>query len=196
MFQLKLCPSTKRQHNVKSCFFSYTNLTESLKISFKISGDLKNVTLPLVVEEDRGEATFLSFEDKNRAIGLWKNTCFEFFLGHVDKKNYFEFNFNGLDKWNLFTLTHYRSPIKEYFFTENISYKSSRTYNSFELEIDIPKIIVANNSIATQKILFNAAIIIQDKEHKGPQYWSLHDTTLAVDFHQQNLWQKLKSAKC
>ncbi|MFG1483587.1 hypothetical protein ABMA74_11770 [Halobacteriovorax sp. HFRX-1_3] len=69
---------------------------------FCLQGDLS----PIYIQRDNGKM--------NRVIGLWTQTCFEFFILNKTDGEYFEFNFGSDSSWNCFIFNSYRSELTEY----------------------------------------------------------------------------------
>ena len=49
----------------------------------------------------------------NRTDGLWKNTCFELFVGDSEDKSYVEYNFAPSGQWAAYQFSGYRAGIAE-----------------------------------------------------------------------------------
>ncbi|MEO5605375.1 MAG: DOMON-like domain-containing protein [Novosphingobium sp.] len=53
------------------------------------------------------------FAGKGRADGLWKTTCFEFFLQPLGSNAYIEFNLSPSERWAAYDFTSYRAGMAE-----------------------------------------------------------------------------------
>lgn len=53
------------------------------------------------------------FAGKGRADGLWKTTCFEFFLQPAGKANYVELNLSPSERWAAYDFAAYREGMSE-----------------------------------------------------------------------------------
>ncbi len=62
---------------------------ESIDLTYTLTGDVNHIHFHTWPNE------------QNRIKGLWKHTCFEFFICD-SQKNYYEFNFSSDNKWNCF----------------------------------------------------------------------------------------------
>lgn len=56
---------------------------------------------------------FPAFAGKGRADGLWKTTCFEFFLRPPGGESYIELNLSPSERWAAYDLTAYRAGMSE-----------------------------------------------------------------------------------
>lgn len=56
---------------------------------------------------------FPGFAGKGRADGLWKTTCFEFFLQSPDGPGYCELNLSPSERWNAYDFAGYREGMSE-----------------------------------------------------------------------------------
>lgn len=74
---------------------------ESLAIDYRISGSLSEIEIP--------EKSI----QPNRRIGLWENTCLEFFIAQPGDSRYWEFNLSPSGDWNVFRFEHYRQGLYE-----------------------------------------------------------------------------------
>jgi hypothetical protein len=79
-----------------------------------------------------------------RRIGLWENTCFEFFIGPREAVSYWEFNLSPSGDWNVFRFKTYRQGLFEEKafsalpFTVRIQPDSLQLVLEFDLSIMIP----------------------------------------------------------
>jgi hypothetical protein len=49
----------------------------------------------------------------DRVDGLWKNTCFEFFVGNSEDKSYLEYNFAPSGQWAVYQFSGYRAGMAQ-----------------------------------------------------------------------------------
>lgn len=54
-----------------------------------------------------------AFAGKGRADGLWKTTCFEFFLRQPGSEAYVELNLSASERWQAYDLSGYRAGMTE-----------------------------------------------------------------------------------
>ena len=117
--------------------------------------------------------------NNQRVIGLWENTCFEFFI-LSPAGDYYEFNFATNLNWNIFHFKNYRSKLKEakdcpvplIDVREN---KLHFTYNLNSLPKDFYKM---------GKMKVGITAVLKDKNSKLT-YWSLAHPKDKADFHSQ-----------
>lgn len=57
---------------------------------------------------------FAPFQGKGRADGLWRTTCFEFFLRRPGEAGYLELNLSPSERWAAYDFTGYRSGMVEH----------------------------------------------------------------------------------
>ena len=71
-----------------------------LSIEYQLLGDLDSVAIasPAVAP--------------SRKFELWESTCFEFFIGVLGDRNYWEFNLSPSGDWNVFHLDDYRQGLR------------------------------------------------------------------------------------
>jgi hypothetical protein len=63
--------------------------------------------------EGSEKVLFPSFAGKGRADGLWKTTCFEFFLQPRESIGYTELNLSPSERWAAYDFTSYREGMAE-----------------------------------------------------------------------------------
>ncbi len=52
-------------------------------------------------------------DNPKRVMGLWQNTCFEFFIGPAAATHYYEFNLSPGGDWNTFSFSDVREDMQE-----------------------------------------------------------------------------------
>jgi hypothetical protein len=63
--------------------------------------------------EGAEQVVFPSFAGKGRAEGLWRTTCFEFFLRTPANDGYTELNLSPSERWAAYDFTSYRAGMSE-----------------------------------------------------------------------------------
>ena len=63
--------------------------------------------------EGPDRVVFPPFAGKGRADGLWKTTCFEFFLQPIGEAGYVELNLSPSERWAAYDFTGYREGMTE-----------------------------------------------------------------------------------
>ena len=69
------------------------------------------VTLTYRVSGETGALEIPVQSKQGRVDGLWKNTCFELFVGHFEDGNYLEYNFSPSRQWAAYQFASYRSDM-------------------------------------------------------------------------------------
>ena len=86
--------------------FSVARNSTSLEFTFVLTGGLPIDLAEIVIPE-------LKFaEDRERRDELWKQTCFEIFVGCADQRSYLEFNLSPSGDWNAYSFDTYRKGMK------------------------------------------------------------------------------------
>ena len=75
--------------------------SQYLAIRYELRGDLTELMIPAAAERPA------------RRHGLWKATCFEFFLGVKGEARYWEFNLSPGGDWNVYGFAGYRQGMAE-----------------------------------------------------------------------------------
>jgi hypothetical protein len=76
-------------------------------------GTSGEVTLTYRVSGETGALEIPARSTPQRIDGLWKNTCFELFIGNFEDKNYLEYNFSPSRQWAAYQFAGYRSDMVE-----------------------------------------------------------------------------------
>lgn len=69
-------------------------------LAYRVSGEVSALEIP--VQSNPG-----------RMDGLWKNTCFEIFIGNFEDDGYLEFNFSPSRQWAAYQFAGYRSDMAD-----------------------------------------------------------------------------------
>ncbi|NJM71666.1 MAG: DOMON-like domain-containing protein [Scytonema sp. RU_4_4] len=113
---------------------------------------------------------------------LWKQTCFEFFLGIKNSDRYWEFNLSPAGHWNVYRFDAYRQGMQEETaFTTlpfNVEYLSDGL--ALVLDVNIDKIVPANQAL-------EVGITTVMKHRNGElSYWALIHPGTEADFHRRD----------
>ena len=103
-------------------------------------GTSGEVTLTYRVSGETGALEIPAQSTPHRINGLWKNTCFELFIGNFEDENYLEYNFSPSRQWAAYQFAGYRS-------------------DRVELETKAPIITVAQ---AADALILTATIALPD----------------------------------
>lgn len=140
-----------------------------LAAEFVVKGPLKNIRGLLT----SGKAT-------SRADGLWKTTCFEWFLKPLSGEAYWEANFSPTGQWNLYLLEGYRKNLvqEERAKISQLVPKCFSTEWHLKTQIDFSRIALPPKT----KFKAHASAVIETVDDKK-NYWSFTHTQNQPDFH-------------
>ena len=139
-----------------------------LSIRYKVTGDIDQISLPP------------SSTSPSRKDGLWKATCFEFFIAIPDQPQYWEFNMSPSGDWNVYIMDEYRRVgFREEISIKQIQFEVWKEASEFFLNAN-----VGLNPIIHHDDTLNVGItaVIQTKD-KLESYWALAHPGLQADFH-------------
>ena len=118
----------------------------------------------------------------DRQDGLWKDTCFEFFLAVRGSPPYWEFNLSPAGHWNVYRFAGYREEMEEEpaFTALAFTVQSQRGALSLALELDLDKIVPADQAL---EVAISAVL-----KHKDGSmtYWALAHCGPQPDFHRRD----------
>ena len=117
-----------------------------------------------------------------RRDGLWKETCFELFLGLEKSDRYWEFNFSPAGHWNVFGFETYRQGMQEEqaFASLPFSVQSHPDGLNLSVELDLEKIILRDHAL-------KAGISAVVRSAGGDcTYWALTHPGTQPDFHRKD----------
>ena len=137
-----------------------------LTISYSLLGDLADVAIA-------PPAT------PTRQSQLWEATCFEFFLGTKNDKQYWEFNLSPAGHWNIYCFDDYRQGMKEEtaFPTLPFSVQTEPDALSIALKLNLGAVFAASQAL-------EMAIAAVVKHTNGDSsYWALKHPGKEPDFH-------------
>lgn len=165
-FSLQPFPSTKSLPNLKIAG-SIARNGNKLVIRYMLEGDLKEIAIA------RPSNT------GSRKHELWKDTCFEFFVGIKDSLQYWEFNLSDAGHWNVYRFDGYRQGMQEEtaFTILPFSVENQADGLVLALDVDLDKIVSENQAIEV-----GITTVIKDKDGKET-YWALTHRGVEADFH-------------
>ena len=141
-----------------------------LSIEYQLLGDLDSVAIasPAVAP--------------SRKFELWESTCFEFFIGVLGDRNYWEFNLSPSGDWNVFHLNDYRQALRDEIAFTMLPFNVDRSANSLtlKLELDLSQIISIDRQIEV-----SIATVIRSTQDKI-SYWALTHIGEEADFHSRD----------
>ncbi|MBG1257870.1 DOMON-like domain-containing protein [Nostoc commune] len=138
-----------------------------LTICYTLGGDLKQIVIPP------------PSNTPSRKHELWKETCFEFFLGIKDSQRYWEFNLSPTGHWNVYRFDGYRQGMQEETPFKKLPFNVQNQADglTLALDIDLNKIISAEQAIEVA-----ITTVIKDKDGEVT-YWALTHRGAEADFH-------------
>jgi hypothetical protein len=113
---------------------------------------------------------------------LWKDTCFEFFLGIKNSDRYWEFNLSPAGDWNVYHFDAYRQGMQEetVFTALPFSIQHLSDGLAIALDVEVDKIVPANQAI---EVGITTVIKHRDGE---VSYWALTHQGTEADFHRRD----------
>jgi hypothetical protein len=165
-FSLQPFPSNESSPNLKNSGNIARN-GNKLAISYMLEGDLKEI------------AIFPPSNTRSRKHELWKDTCFELFIGIKNSARYWEFNLSPAGHWNVYRLDGYREGMQEETAFQNLPFNVDNQGDSLvlALNVDLDKIISAE-----QAIEIGITAVIKDR-YGEVTYWALTHRGTEADFH-------------
>ncbi|MEH1940224.1 MAG: DOMON-like domain-containing protein [Nostoc sp.] len=176
-FSLQPFPSTKSLLNLKIAGNIARN-SNQLAISYTLEGDLKEISLALAQHGGIAPPS----NTPSRKHELWKDTCFEFFLGIKDSPRYWEFNLSPAGHWNVYRFDAYRQGMQEEtaFTILPFNVQNQADGLALVLYVDLNKIVSAE-----QAIEIGITTVIKDRADEVT-YWALTHQGAEADFHLRN----------
>ncbi len=96
-----------------------------LIISYALQGRLQEVVIPEPAEKP------------GRRPGLWRETCFEFFVGPPGSPRYWEFNLSPGGLWNAYRFAGYRRGLEEEEGLSAMPFTVARDRDSLRLRLEV-----------------------------------------------------------
>lgn len=138
-----------------------------LSIRYSVQGDVEKILLP-------------SPSSPVRKDGLWKKTCFEFFLAVHGTQEYWEINMSPSGEWNVYRMDAYRQVnMLEETKISQLPFRFQKKDGEYSLDISVDLTPIIE---PTQKIQIGIATIIQTRGGRET-YWALIHPDTKVDFH-------------
>jgi len=149
---------------------SFSRQGHTLDLTFRLLGRMTDIEVP-----PPGGGS-------SRRIGLWENTCFEFFIGPRNSSRYWEFNLSPSGDWNVFRFETYRQGLYEEKAFISFPFKVRIQPDSLgvALKIDLDFI-----SPAVQPLEMAVSAVIKNRAGEL-SYWALIHPGPEVDFHHRD----------
>ncbi|MEH2376720.1 DOMON-like domain-containing protein [Nostoc sp.] len=182
-FSLQPFPSTKSLPNLRIAGNIARN-GNKVVIRYMLEGNLKEIALAFaqrLVEKPTGGIASPS-NTPSRKHELWKDTCFEFFIGIKDSLRYWEFNLSPAGHWNVYRFDGYREGMQEETAFEKLPFNVQNQAEGLALvlDVDLDKIVSADQAIEV-----GITIVIKDRDGEVT-YWALTHRGAEADFHLQD----------
>lgn len=141
-----------------------------LSLQYQVSGDIQDLVIP---------------RSKNPGIrrhALWRESCFECFLGMKDSGRYWEFNLAASGDWNVYSFSGYRQDMTEEPAFQALPCVLHETKDEIRLDliIDLSRIVREGHAleigISAVLKLRNGDITLWSLRHPGPK----------ADFHHRS----------
>ncbi|WP_375479538.1 DOMON-like domain-containing protein [uncultured Nostoc sp.] len=173
IFSLQPFPSNESFTNLKITGNISRNANQ-LTICYNLGGNLKEIALAKPTEGIAPPSNAPS-----RKYELWKDTCFEFFLGIKDSQRYWEFNLSPAGHWNIYRFDGYRQGMQEETAFEKLPFSIQNQADglALALDVDLDKIVSAEQAIEV-----GITTVIKNIDG-NVSYWALTHRGEEADFH-------------
>jgi hypothetical protein len=165
-FSLQPFPSTESLVNLKIIGDIARN-SHQVTICYKLEGDLKELAINP------------PSNTPSRQHKLWKETCFEFFIGVKNSPQYWEFNFSPAGHWNVYRFDGYRQGMQEETAFKKLLFSVQNQADGLvlTLDVDLGKIISADQAIEV------GITTVIKHINSEVTYWALTHVGAEADFH-------------
>jgi hypothetical protein len=155
--EVKITGTAGRRGDILSLEYELLGLTEAIE-----------VPAPVVLPARRDD--------------LWKETCFELFLGPEKSDRYWEFNFSPAGHWNVYGFEGYRQGMREEQAFASLPFFVQIQSDALNLsvELDLEKIIPRDRAL---KVGISAVLRSAEGECT---YWALTHPGPQPDFHRKD----------
>lgn len=118
-------------------------------------------------------------DSPTRQDELWRETCFEFFLGLKNTSRYWEFNLSPSGHWNVYAFEKYRQGMRSEFAFTDLPFQVDRQAHklTLSLEVNLEKI-----GLTESKIEMGITAVIKQSD-QAVNYWALTHAGSQADFH-------------
>ncbi|MBH8565019.1 DOMON-like domain-containing protein [Nostoc sp. CENA67] len=160
--------------------FSFSESLPNLKIAGNIARHANKLIICYSLLGELKEIVIAPPSDTPaRKHELWKDTCFEFFLGIKDSPSYWEFNLSPAGDWNVYHFDGYRQGMQEETAFTKLPFNVDNQSDSLTLtlDVDLSKIVSVNQVI---EVAITAVIKQISTE---VTYWALTHQGVEADFH-------------
>lgn len=151
-------------------------------VILNLSGSIERIDHRLALQynlsDDRSQVLIPAAKLPSRQHNLWKTTCFEFFIGVHNDRQYWEFNLSPSGDWNVYRFENYRAGMQEETAFSSLPFKVERRSHqtSLTIELDLNLLEIAS------PIEVGITAVIEHTDHQT-SYWALKHCGTEADFH-------------
>ncbi|PIK15467.1 hypothetical protein [Halobacteriovorax sp. JY17] len=168
----------KRNETSLEVLASASIKTDLIELKYELSGPLESIMIPDEVSRDR-------------KIGLWESTCFEFFLLDKNSSSYYEFNFSPSGMWNCFFFKKSGNELSESP-CQISKFEVDKGANYFELVIHIDLNSLNQEFQNIDEFLVNLTAVL---EKEKLSYWALSHGLEKPNFHDFKTYVEIKKVR-
>lgn len=180
MIENKLIPFTREEYPFD--FISRVSFLENnIEIDFIITGDISSI----IIEKCNAKP--------QRLVGLWKKTCFEFFLRSGDFKEYMEFNFSPSLNWNCFNFNEHTKDLTEWNIVNTPKVKINQFADKIEMNVIIERVnlALAHQDFKKSEFSTTAVLLIEDNDGNVKEtFWAITHADVKPNFHHPESYKK------
>ena len=145
-------------------------VANQLQVSWQLTGQLEQFDWPV------------RNEPAGRETGLWKSTCFEFFVSDPKSTPYYEFNFSPSGNWQSFSFSDYRTNMHSCSNLVLREQQVARYPQEITINISVECSIAEN---VTKKLKAGICAILLDRQGVY-HYYALRHGNCKPDFHSKS----------
>lgn len=140
-----------------------------LNLSYQVTGNLQQILIPPPVAAP------------TRQDELWKTTCWEFFLGVPNDRNYWEFNLSPSGHWNVYHFEEYRQGMQNESAFAELPFQIKRETDRVALSVEVN---LAAIQLDERNLEVAVTAVIQHRD-ETVSYWALTHQGKQPDFHRR-----------
>ena len=139
--------------------------------SYTVTGNIEEILFPSPIA------------NPTRKAGLWKTTCFEFFIAVENSPRYWEFNLSPSGEWNAYVMDAYRQVnMREEMRVQQMPFTIQKDVECFSLEGELDL-----SACITEESLIEVGIASVIKTNDGREsFWALTHSQAVADFHMRD----------
>ena len=161
--------------------FSVARNSTAIEFTFALTGGLPIDLAEIVIPELKTE------EKRERRDELWKQTCFEIFVGCADERSYLEFNLSPSGDWNAYAFEAYREGMRPVSDSSGIAVSHNANPQS---DMRTWTAVASTNGgdgelsklLKSRSLVLGATAVIEYQDGSR-EYWALTHAGEKPDFH-------------